>query len=102
VSHAEKFKFLGPEALVLLTEVDDPQRFGVADFDEAGRVKRLVETPKVPPSNFALAEVCLLDIVGACKSIKRFRWGSYRPTWIPRYLMWVSAFLLISTTNERE
>ena len=52
--HAEKFKLLGPEALVLLTEVDDPQRFGVAEFDEAGRVKRLVEKPNVPPSNFAL------------------------------------------------
>jgi len=70
--HAEKFRLLGPEALVLLTEVDDPQRFGVAEFDEAGRVKRLVEKPKVPPSNFALAGIYFFkpDIMEACKSIK--------------------------------
>jgi len=37
VQHAERFKLLGPEALVLLTEVDDPQRFGVAEFDEGGQ-----------------------------------------------------------------
>ena len=72
VLHAEKFRSLGPEALVLLTQVDDPQRFGVAEFDEAGRVKRLVEKPKVPPSNFALAGIYFFKpaIVEACKSIK--------------------------------
>jgi len=45
VQHAERFRLLRPEALVLLTEVDDPQRFGVAEFDEGGRMKRLVECP---------------------------------------------------------
>jgi glucose-1-phosphate thymidylyltransferase len=70
--HAEKFRKLDPDALVLLTEVDDPQRFGVAEFDEHGGVKRLVEKPKVPPSNFALAGIYFfkLVIIEACKSIK--------------------------------
>jgi glucose-1-phosphate thymidylyltransferase len=63
---------LNPEALVLLTQVDEPQRFGVAEFDAEGRVKRLVEKPKVPPSSFALAGIYFFKplIIKACKSIK--------------------------------
>jgi glucose-1-phosphate thymidylyltransferase len=70
--HADKFKELKPDALVLLTQVDDPQRFGVAEFDEQGKVRRLVEKPQVPPSNFALAGIYFFSavIMEACKSIK--------------------------------
>jgi len=70
--HADRFRSLNPDSLVLLTEVDDPQRFGVAEFDDAGRVKRLVEKPKVPPSNFALAGIYFFKptIIEACKRIK--------------------------------
>jgi glucose-1-phosphate thymidylyltransferase len=72
VKHADRFKELKPEALVLLTQVDDPQRFGVAEFDDQGRVKRLVEKPKIPPSNFALAGIYFFNpiIMEACKNIK--------------------------------
>jgi glucose-1-phosphate thymidylyltransferase len=70
--HAEKFRKLDPDSLVLLTEVNDPQRFGVAEFDKYGGLKRLVEKPKVPPSNFALAGIYFFKpiIIEACKSIK--------------------------------
>ena len=59
LNHSTKFRESGPDSLVLLTEVEDPQRFGVADLDENGRVKRLVEKPKVPPSNYALVGIYL-------------------------------------------
>jgi len=72
VKHAEKFRDLKPDSLILLTEVDEPQRFGVAELDEDCRVKRLVEKPKVPPSNYALVGIYFFKpvIIEACKSIK--------------------------------
>lgn len=34
--------------------VSDPERFGVVDFDEDGRVKSIEEKPKMPKSNYAV------------------------------------------------
>jgi glucose-1-phosphate thymidylyltransferase len=46
-----------PEALILLTPVPDPQNYGVAELDGAGRVKRLVEKPAEPATDLALVGV---------------------------------------------
>jgi len=37
-----------------IKKVDDPRNFGVAEMDENGVVKKVVEKPKIPKSNMAL------------------------------------------------
>ncbi len=41
--------------------VSDPERYGVAAFDASGKVTRIVEKPKSPPSNFAITGLYFLD-----------------------------------------
>lgn len=51
---AEEFLQGEAEAMVLLTEVEDPERFGVPEFDAAGAIARIVEKPAVPQSSYAV------------------------------------------------
>lgn len=56
----ERFRAESPDALILLTRVDDPTAFGVAEL-EGERVVRLVEKPEDPPSDMALVGVYLFS-----------------------------------------
>lgn len=57
---------------IVLKEVPDPQHFGVAELDDGGQIRRLVEKPKNPPSNLALVGIYMFDhhIFEAVNAIK--------------------------------
>ena len=53
------FDASGPDALILLQRVGDPQSYGIAELDGDGQVARLVEKPAEPRSDLALVGVYL-------------------------------------------
>jgi glucose-1-phosphate thymidylyltransferase len=51
----------GSGATVFGYYVQDPERYGVVEFDAAGKVTDLLEKPQHPPSNFAVTGVYFYD-----------------------------------------
>jgi glucose-1-phosphate thymidylyltransferase len=57
----EKFENEKLDALILLKEVEDPTRFGIAVLDNKNYVVKLIEKPKTPPSNLALVGIYIFS-----------------------------------------
>ncbi len=67
---------------IVLTRVDEPQQYGVAQLDDNNRIVRLVEKPKDPPSDLALVGIYMFDahIFEAVKAIKPSWRGEFEIT----------------------
>ena len=50
----QKFEKEHLDALIILKEVDDPTRFGIAQLDKNGNIVKLVEKPKMHMGNLAI------------------------------------------------
>ncbi len=59
----EGFREERPDADLMLTRVEDPRAFGVAELDDDGRVVRIEEKPAHPVSDLAVAGVFLFTPV---------------------------------------
>ena len=57
---------------IVLTPVEQPEHYGVAELNGEGRIVRLIEKPKQPPSDLALVGIYMFDhnIHEAVNSIK--------------------------------
>ncbi len=75
-------------AQIVLTQVDNPEHFGVAELRD-GQVVRLVEKPEVPPSDLALVGIYMFDqnIFEAAKNIKPSWRGELEITDAIQYLI---------------
>lgn len=78
----KKFSKKEKGSLVVLKEVSDPERFGVASFNKNGTIKNIVEKPKKPDTNWAVTGFYLYDnrVFDVIKKLKPSARGEYEIT----------------------
>jgi glucose-1-phosphate thymidylyltransferase len=69
---ADDFAAQGGGAKIMLKEVHDPERFGVATITESGKVEKIVEKPTNPDTNLAVIGIYMYDadVFNICRDLK--------------------------------
>jgi len=91
IDYTKKFQTSNSDAMILLCKVDDPQRFGIAELDKEnlGKIKKIVEKPKNPPSDLAVIGIYFLTpkIFGVIDRLKPSWRGEFEITEALQMLM---------------
>ncbi len=85
---ATDFRRQASGAKVLLKEVDDPQRFGVARIED-DRIVEIIEKPRQPPSRFAVTGIYFYDhdVFSVCQRLKPSSRGELEITDVNNYYL---------------
>lgn len=78
----KKFSKKDKGGLIVLKKVPDPERFGVAEFDKKRQIKRVIEKPTKPPSDWVVTGFYLYDnrVFDVIKTLKPSARGEYEIT----------------------
>ncbi len=86
----DKFNEGGFDCMLALSQVQDPERFGVPVFDEQGVLTAVLEKPKTPPNNFAVTGIYVYGgklFFDAFEHIEKSARGEYEISDIHTYLL---------------